>query len=221
MGAELACFPESCILGWVNPEAHKLACPIPGKDTDRLARLARQHQIMIVLGLDEKDGEHLYGAAVLIDQDGSLLLKHRKMNILPWLMTPPYTPGEGIQAVGTRFGRIGLLICADTFVDEYLSRMRDQRPNMIFVPYGWAAEKEEWPEHGRKLADTVSNAARAMGAPVVGVDLVGLITHGPWTGRTYGGQSLVCDASGEVLLVARDRDAQVTTVEIPLPAAAP
>ena len=29
-GAQIATFPESAILGWENPEAHRLAHPIPG-----------------------------------------------------------------------------------------------------------------------------------------------------------------------------------------------
>jgi hypothetical protein len=40
-GAQIACFPESVILGWENPDAHRLATPIPGEDSDRLARLAK------------------------------------------------------------------------------------------------------------------------------------------------------------------------------------
>ena len=28
-GADLACFPETCLMGWVNPNAHELADPIP------------------------------------------------------------------------------------------------------------------------------------------------------------------------------------------------
>ncbi|MFH1737840.1 MAG: carbon-nitrogen hydrolase family protein [bacterium] len=212
--AGVACFPETCLLGWVNPEAHQSAYPIPGKDTERLAVLAQRYQMMLVVGLAEKNGEKLHDSVVLIDRDGSLLLKHRKINILTKLMSPPYTPGKEIRAVDTRLGRVGLMICADTFVSDNLERMRNQRPDIVFVPYGWAAEKDKWPDHGKNLAKTVSKAAAAIGAPVVGVDPVGLITNGPWTGQTYGGQSVICDASGEILAVARDRDAHVMVVEI-------
>jgi predicted amidohydrolase len=36
-GAAIAAFPESVILGWENPDAHRLAAPIPGADSDRTA----------------------------------------------------------------------------------------------------------------------------------------------------------------------------------------
>jgi len=34
-GAAIACFPETTVLGRVNPQAHERAHPIPGADTDR------------------------------------------------------------------------------------------------------------------------------------------------------------------------------------------
>jgi predicted amidohydrolase len=35
--ADIAAFPESAILGWENPDAHRMATPIPGADSDRIA----------------------------------------------------------------------------------------------------------------------------------------------------------------------------------------
>ncbi|MGQ9525987.1 MAG: carbon-nitrogen hydrolase family protein [Armatimonadota bacterium] len=212
----VACFPESCILGWENPDAHLLAESIPGRDSDRVAQLARKHSLMIAIGMDEKDGSALYDSAVLFDRTGRLLLRHRKINVLPELMTPPYSQGspDGIRAVDTELGRIGLLICADTFTEEHLVRMRQQRPDLLLVPYGWAAEPSEWPEHGRKLIDLVKHVARTVGCATVGCDLVGQMTHGPWAGRTFGGQSVVVSRDGKVLAVGKDRDVDVMVVEV-------
>ena len=217
-GAQIACFPESAILGWVNPEAHRLAHPIPGKDTERLADLARRFDLMLCVGLEEKDGDRLFGAVGLIARDGRLLFKHRKINVLPELMTPPYTPGipEDIGTTGTEFGRIGLLLCADTFSPRHLEIMRDRKPDLVLVPYGWAAKPDEWPAHGESLLKTVAKAAQTIGAPVVGADNIGTITHGPWTGRTYGGQSVATDADGNVLARGKDREADVVVFDVPL-----
>jgi len=214
--ARIACFPETAILGWVNPEAHRLAHPVPGKDTRRLVRLARQYDLMLCVGIAEKQGDRLYDSVVLIDRRGRLLLKHRKMNILTELMTPPYTPGDSVQTVETELGRIGMLVCADTFVTAHLNAMRRKKPDLVLVPYGWAAEPKEWPKHGENLRKVVSKAARTIGAPVVGTDLVGEITHGPWKGRTYGGQSAAADLEGNLLARGKDREPDVLVVDIPL-----
>jgi predicted amidohydrolase len=86
-------------------------------------------------------------------------------------------------------------------------------PDLVLIPYGWAAKEEQWPEHGKELKKTVSKAARTIGAPVAGVDLVGEITHGPWTGMTYGGQSVAANAQGEIIAIAKDRDREVMIVQ--------
>ncbi len=215
-GAQIACFPETALLGWVNPRAHQEADPIPGPTTDRLAELARRHDLMIAIGLAERDGDALHDSAVLIDRDGTLLLRHRKVNILSELMTPPYTPGVGAEdsVVDTSLGRIGVLICADTFIDELVDELAAQDPQLVLVPYGWAAAAERWPEHGRSLHAWISHTATRVGAPVVGVDAIGTLAHGPWQGFLFGGQSTIATAEGELAPAMSVTEAEVRVYEI-------
>lgn len=214
--AQIAVFPESSILGWENPDAHRLAQPIPGKDSSRISSLARKYGLMIAIGLDEKDGDRLYDSAILVDKSGQLLWKHRKINVLPELMTPPYSQGrpEDIGVVETEFGRIAVLICADTFTDAFAERLKGLKPDMMLVPYGWAATNDKWPGHSKELEELVKHRAAQVQCPMVGVDLVGEMTHGPWAGRTYGGSSFVADGEGRILLTARDRDTDLRVIDL-------
>jgi predicted amidohydrolase len=107
-----------------------------------------------------------------------------------------------------------LLICADTFASEILEKMSGLKPDLLLVPYRWAAKEEEWPAHGKELAKVVKKTAEKTGAVVVGTDLVGEITHGPWTGWTYGGQSVAADKSGTIIAVAKDRDPDIAIVTL-------
>ena len=213
-GAEIACFPETALLGWVNPDAHHRACPIPGADSNNLCKLAKAHDIYLCAGLEEKDGGKLYDSAVLIDNEGRILLKHRKINLLAELMTPPYAAGESVDAVETEFGKIGLLICADTHENKILKRMAALKPALLIVPYGYAAEEHQWPKHGKQLEKVVKNTARTTGAFVVGTNLVGEITNGPWRGRVYGGQSVAVDNAGRTISVAKNRDRDINIFSI-------
>lgn len=215
-GAQIAAFPESAILGWENPIAHRLAEPIPGADSRRIQELAKKFDMMIAIGLDEKDGDRLYDSAILVDRTGKLLWKHRKINVLPELMTPPYSQGSpnDINVIDTKFGRIAFLICADTFSDVHFERIKSLKPDFMIVPYGWAAKPDEWPEHARELEKVVSKRAKELGCDVVGTDLVGVMSAGPWKGYTYGGASVAISATGEVITKLRDRDAEVKLVEI-------
>ena len=220
--ADIAAFPESAILGWENPDSHRMATPIPGADSDRLAALAQKYGLMISIGVDEKDGDKLYDSAILVDKTGKILWKHRKLNVLAWLMDPPYSEGrpEDIGVVETAFGRIGLVICADTFGDQIAKRVEQLAPDLMLVPYGWAATVDKWPEHAKELEKLVAKRAAQWKCPVVGTDVIGEMTHGPWKGQTYGGASVVVDSSGRVIHILRDRDVEVRTVTLELGRAA-
>jgi len=213
-GADIVCFPETVILGWVNPDAHKRAFPIPGEDSERFCELAKKYEIYLCAGLAEKDGAKLYDSAVLIDEKGRILVKHRKINILTELMSPPYTPGNGVNAVQAVFGKIGLLICADTHEDEILERMADLKPDLLLVPYGYAEKEKNWPEHGKELERVVTEAGRKTGAVVVGTNLVGEITKGPWKGRIFGGHSVAADKNGKTLTIGADRDRDIRIISV-------
>jgi predicted amidohydrolase len=214
MNADIACLPETALYGWVNPDAHDRARPIPGEDSHRLCEMARRHRIHICVGLDEKEGDDLYDATILINGAGQILLRHRKIILLSELMTPPYSPGGEVKVAQTEFGKVGLLICADTHEKPILARMAKLKPDLLLVPYGYAEKEEAWPNHGKQLERVVTNAAKVVDAPVVGTNLVGQITHGPWTGRTYGGHSVAADRTGGILTLGRDFDRDVRIVEV-------
>lgn len=214
--AELIVFPESSILGWVNPTAFQKAFPIPGDDSKKLCELAKKYKIYICIGLDEKDGDKLYDAALLIDDEGNILLKHRKINVLPELMTPPYSPGKNVSVVKTKFGNIGILICADVFQKNLLDSIKIKNPDLMLIPFGWAAKEEDWPLHGDELTKVVQYVNKETSCPVVGVNLVGQITHGPWTGFTYGGQSIACNKLGNVIKVGKDRERDIVIISVDL-----
>ncbi|TWT80286.1 D-alanyl-D-alanine dipeptidase [Planctomycetes bacterium CA13] len=212
--ADLVCFPEMALRGWVNPVAHELAKPIPGHDSDCLCKLAKKHQVYISVGLAEKEDEELYDSAILIDDQGQILLKHRKINVLTELMSPSYTRGNVVTSVETKFGRIGLLICADTFDQSAVQRMVESKPTLLLVPYGWANKVDAWPQHGLTLKATVSAAAKKLGCTVVGTNSIGSISSGPWQGMIYGGQSYACDKSGDVIASGKDRDVDVVVFDV-------
>jgi len=49
---------------------------------------------------------------------------------------------------------------------------------------------------------------------VVGTNLVGEITNGPWRGRVYGGQSVAVDNAGRTISMAKDRDRDINIFSI-------
>ena len=142
----------------------------------------------------------LFNSAILIDDRGQILLKHRQVNIPQKLMSPPYAAGaeSDIATVNTKFGKIGLLICADTHRQDILDRMAALKPNLLLVPYGYAEDEQKWPAHSEEFHNVVINAAKRTGAAVIGNKFhVGRISRGPWAGRVYGGHSIAVDKTGQ------------------------
>ncbi|MBN2020197.1 MAG: carbon-nitrogen hydrolase family protein [Sedimentisphaerales bacterium] len=215
-GASIVCFPEASMLGWLNSDAYTRACTIPGPDSDQLCALAKKYAVFLCIGIEEIKSGRLHNSAVVISDQGDIILKHRQVNVPEKLMSPPYTPGADVDicTVKTRFGRIGVLVCADTHSDCLLKRMANLKPDLLLVPYGYAEDEAKWPAHGQEFMRIVVNAATTTKANVVGTNLVGRIIKGPWSGKIFGGQSVAVDKTGKILAVAKDRDRDIKIISI-------
>ena len=85
-GAQIVCLPELFRSQYFcQTEDHKnfeLAEPVPGRSTSALGNVARETNIVIVASLFEKRSAGLYhNTAVIIDENGEVLGKYRKMHI--------------------------------------------------------------------------------------------------------------------------------------------
>jgi deaminated glutathione amidase len=99
--------------------APKLAQSLPGLFEERFQELARRHSLWIVPGsIYERSGTAIYNTAPVIDPEGRVVARYRKMF--------PFRPYEaGIEA-GREFvvfdvpgaGRFGLVICYDIWFPE-------------------------------------------------------------------------------------------------------
>jgi len=88
------------------------AVEVPGPDVDRMAKLARDHRLHLVVGVIERDGGTLYCTVLFFADDGAFLGKHRKLmptaaERLVW----GFGDGSTLPVFGTRLGRIGAVIC--------------------------------------------------------------------------------------------------------------
>lgn len=90
---------------------------VPGVETERLGRAAREHELVLVIGVNERvtrgpGNGTLYNSLLTFDANGSLIRHHRKL-------VPTYTErlvwgqgdGIGLEAADTVVGRVGGLVC--------------------------------------------------------------------------------------------------------------
>lgn len=138
-GAQLIVFSEAFIPGypaWIwrlrpgadfklSEEIHsRLLDNAVNLKQDELAPLrqaAKKHKVTIVCGIDERDGElsrtTLYNTVVIIGPDGQLLNRHRKlMPTNPERMVWGFGDATGLKVVDTPCGRVGTLLCWESFM---------------------------------------------------------------------------------------------------------
>jgi predicted amidohydrolase len=200
-GANLILLPEALPFGWMDLSAKLHADEIPnGATCQRLCDAAREHRVFLCAGLIERDGQHLYNAAILIDPNGSVLLHHRKINELDIAQTL-YSHGDRLAVTETPFGRIGLMICADGFAPgQVISRTLGMMgAQLIISPCAWAVppgHDNSITPYGQLWIDNYTPVARELNLWIAGCSNVGPIRSGPWSGHKCIGCSMVITPSG-------------------------
>lgn len=190
-----------------------LAESIPGKSTDHFSAVAKRLGVVIVISLFEKRATGLYhNTAVVLDKDGSIAGKYRKMHIPD---DPAYyekfyfTPGDlGFQPIQTSLGKLGLMVCWDQWYPEGARLMALAGADMLIYPtaIGWeSTDTDDEKARQRGAWMTVQRGhAVANGLPVVTVNRVGYEADpsGVTGGIQFWGSSFVAGPQGELLYEA-------------------
>ena len=123
---------------------------IPGPTTERLAKIAKEREVVIVAPLFERRAAGVYhNSAAVIDADGSLVGIYRKMHIPddPLFYEKFYfTPGDlGFTPIQTRYAKLGVGICWDQWFPEAARLFALAGGEILLYPtaIGWIDEEKE------------------------------------------------------------------------------
>ena len=224
-GAQIICLQELFRSQYFcreeNADLFALAEPIPGPSTEALSRLARSLNVVIIGSLFERRAAGVFhNTAVVLDADGSLVGKYRKMHIPddPLYYEKFYfTPGDlGFPNFNTKYGRIGVLVCWDQWYPEGARLSTLGGANILFYPtaIGWhPSEKQEFGAAQLDAWRTIQRAhAIANGIFVAAVNRVGF-EGTPKNGLEFWGQSFVADPFGQMLAEASADKEEILVVE--------
>ncbi len=125
-GARLVVFPETVVpyypyfsfvkapasMGKDHLQLYEEAVTVPSAATETIANAARRREVVVSIGVNERDYGTLYNTQLLFDADGTLIQRRRKI-------TPTFHErmiwgqgdGSGLSCVDTCVGRIGSLAC--------------------------------------------------------------------------------------------------------------
>ena len=140
--SDIALLPECIDFGWTHPSGINNADTIPEKYSHQLCDMAKKYKIFVCAGLTEKDNSNNknYNSAILINDNGQIILKHRKKMFYAF----------SIYEVGNnqKWKKLSLEncsnICSDNYVDAIdigivLGRMGS---DFILSPSSWTVDYE-------------------------------------------------------------------------------
>lgn len=181
-GAKLIVFPEACIPGypaWIwrlrpggdmalSERLHRAlmdnAVDVGKDDLAPLRKAAGEHEVTVVCGIHERDGTYsrgtLYNTVVTLGPDGRLLNRHRKlMPTNPERMVWGQGDASGLRSVDSACGRIGALICWESYMPLARYALYAQGLDVYIAPTY---------DSGERWIATLQHIAREAGCWVVG-----------------------------------------------------
>jgi nitrilase len=168
-GAELVLFPETFVPAYPSSRwARTLAVwgeggkelwarlarasvTVPSAETERLGAVAKEHGLVLAVGVNELDGGTLYNTLLLFMPDGGLALRHRKL--MPTnheRMVWGLGDGGGLAAIETGAGRVGGLICWENFMPLARAALYESGVEIYLAPT--ADDSETWHDSMRHIA---------------------------------------------------------------------
>lgn len=130
-GAKLVAFPEVFVAGypywnWLMTPVEgsawferlcRAAITVPGPEVALLCATAREHDCVVVIGVNERDPRSvatIYNTNIIIGADGTLLGRHRKL-VPTWAEKLTWSGGDGssLRVYDTPVGPLGTLACGE------------------------------------------------------------------------------------------------------------
>ena len=219
-GANVICLQElfntTYFCATVDQANFKLAESIPGPTTEKLASLASELSVVLLVPIFERAAPGIYfNSMVVIDADGSLLGTYRKMHIPedPGFHEKYYfTPGDlGYKVFDTAYGKIGALICWDQWFPEAARLTALKGADVLVYPTAIGTLHTESDADKKQFTDAWRTIQRshaiANGCFVASINRVG--EEG--ASRFWGG-SFIAGPFGEILAEGGEEEEIITAV---------
>jgi len=177
------------------------AVEVPGPAVDRLAKIAGEHRIYLVIGVIERELGTLYCTVLFFAADGSYLGKHRKLmptasERLVW----GFGDGSTLPVFETELGRIGAVICWENYMPLLRMAMYSKGIQIYCAPTAdsrdtWLSSMQHVALEGRCFVLSACQFVRRQDFPD---DFDSSFGNDPGTVLSRGG-SCIIDPLGQVL----------------------
>ena len=135
-GVGMLCLPECASTGfeWLgdrNAAAKVYAEPVPGPMVEVFAEKARATGMYIIFGVVERprNSKKIYNTAFLVGPEEGYIGRHRKVHA-----EKVFAPGAEAPVFDTRYGKVGIFICADQRSPELSRLLALKGARILFQP---------------------------------------------------------------------------------------
>ena len=140
LGADLILNPELAVSGYSFSSRKDIAKYVMSKDDyllTSLSEIAKEHGVYIITGLAEQDDatKIYYNSAIIFGQNGRKICTYRKINAESRWSCSGRADQNGY--FDTPWGRVGLLICSDTYYGLLPRSMAIKGIDLLLVPANW------------------------------------------------------------------------------------
>jgi len=200
-GVQILCLQELFYLPYFpaeqNAKWYGFAEPIPGPLTNRMQKKAKEHSMVLIVPVYEKEMTGVYyNTSVVFDADGEMLGKYRK-NHIPHVAGFGekfyFKPGNlGYPVFATSYAKIGVYICFDRHFPEGARILGLNGAEIVFNP---SATTKGISFHLWELEQPAH--AVANGYFIAAINRVGVEE---WNPGKYYGSSYICNPRGEIIV---------------------
>lgn len=201
-GAQLVATPENTTFLGPSDQKVAIAEAIEGRSHQRLANLARQLRIHLLVGsvAERLDAQRCYNTSLLYGPDGRLIALYRKIHLFDvdipggatFRESATIAAGAEVVVARTALGAIGLSICYDLRFPELYRKLVDAGAEILAVPSAFTLHtgRDHW--HPLLRARAIEAQAWVLGPAQEGKHDSGGLRH------SYG-HSLIVDPWGTVV----------------------
>jgi 5-aminopentanamidase len=201
MGAQVISTPEGFLEGYVGNEKRtpglqrdayaNVGEAIDGPMLTRIAGLARELKVYLLIGFAERRSDRMYNSAVIFAPDGSMASRYSKSHTAA--DEPFNTKGGEFPVAETALGRWGTLICFDRQLPETARVLALKGAQFLLVP--------SWGGYGEM--NDIMMRVRAY-------------ENGVWLAFVHPNRTLIIDPKGKVVAQNQGEGDQIVTASITL-----
>jgi len=216
-GVQILCLQELFHLPYFPAEQdakwYEFAEPIPGPLTNRMQKKAKEHGMVLIVPMYEKEMAGVYyNTSVVFDADGKMLGKYRK-NHIPHVSgfweKFYFKPGNlGYPVFATSYAKIGVYTCYDRHIPEGARILGLNGAEIVFNP---SATTKGLSFHLWELEQPAH--AVANGYFIAPINRVGVEE---WNPGKYYGSSYICDPRGKIIVKGSEDEDEVVISDVDL-----